>query len=262
VPVQPKPKKIIVDFEAHCVTSEHDGGSATYPMNSPEAFSLTSKAWLRAGWDNKYVYSFAWLGRPFIQLPDDVLRIQELIFELKPDVVVETGVAHGGSLVFYASLFKAMGRGRVIGVDIEIRSHNRKAIEDHFLSSLITLIEGDSVSSSVVGQVKSLINPGETVLVLLDSNHTRDHVLAELKAYAPLVTPGSYVVAMDGIMGEVAGAPRTAPEWVWDNPTEAARLFVEANPDFVCKEPTLPFNEGNDLDRVTYWPGAYLKRLR
>src|SRR5476651_1434097 len=109
---------------------------------SPEGFKIVSDIWLKSGWETKYVYSFAWMGRPVIQLPEDMVRIQEVIFELKPDVVIETGIAHGGSLIFYASLFKAIGKGRVIGVDIEIRPHNRKAIEEHFLyTDYIEMIE-------------------------------------------------------------------------------------------------------------------------
>src|SRR5262249_2601890 len=161
------------------------------------------KEWLNVGWTQRYSYSFTWLGRPLIQLPEDVLRIQEVIHRVKPDVIVETGVAHGGSLILYASLCKAMDRGRVIGIDIEIRPHNRSAIEAHPLAHYITLIEGSSTDASVVGRVKSLIKPSETVLVILDSNHTRGHVLAELEAYAPIVTPNSYIVATDGIMADV-----------------------------------------------------------
>ncbi|MBI4665111.1 MAG: cephalosporin hydroxylase family protein [Nitrospinae bacterium] len=237
-------------------------GGQSLEIGSPEAFNAISRAWLRSGWDAKYVYSFTWMGRPMIQLPEDMLRIQEAVYSVKPDVLVETGVAHGGSLVFYASLFTAMGRGRVIGVDVEIRPHNRAAMEAHEMKPLITLIEGSSVAADTVGQVKAMIKPGERVMVALDSNHTKAHVAAELEAYAPLVSVGSYIVAMDGIMGQVAGAPRSKPEWTWDNPTEAAKEFVKINPDFVIEEPPFLFNEGAVKDRVTYWPGAFIKRVR
>ena len=232
------------------------------PMDSPEAFSAVSKAWLRCGWDTKYVYGFSWMGRPIIQLPEDMVRIQELIYTLKPDVVVETGVAHGGSLIFYASLFRAIGKGRTIGVDIEIRPHNREAIESHELYDYISLIEGSSTDPETFRKVREKIDPGETVLVILDSNHLKHHVLDELELYAPLVTPGSYIVACDGIMGLVVGGPRTEPDWSWDNPEEAAKEFVEKHPDFAIQEPAFPFNEGMVKERVTYWPSAYIKRLR
>jgi cephalosporin hydroxylase len=231
-----------------------------FPMGSPEAFHLVSDAWLRCGWDNKYVYSFTWLGRPLIQLPDDVLRIQEVLFTVKPDVIIETGIAHGGSLIFYASLCQAMGKGRVIGVDIEIRPHNRSAIETHPLFPYITLIEADSAAPSTIKQVSSLVKPGETVMVLLDSCHTKAHVLKELDAYSPLVTPGSYIVAMDGIMGQLGNAPRTNPDWSWDNPSNAALAFVEDHPEFVIESPGYLFNEGTVRDHVTYWPNAWIKK--
>ena len=202
------------------------------------------------------------MGRPIIQLPEDMIRIQELIYRLKPDVVIETGVAHGGSLIFYASLFQAIGKGRTIGIDIEIRPHNRDAIEQHELFDYITLVEGSSTDTAIVEQVKSLVGADETVLVILDSNHTKDHVLEELEAYAPMVTPGSYIVACDGIMRLVAGAPRTESDWTWDNPETAAQEFAAAHDEFVIEEPEFPFNEGVVTERVTYWPSAYLKRLR
>jgi cephalosporin hydroxylase len=208
------------------------------------------------------VYSFSWLGRPIIQLPEDMIRLQEVIYRVKPDVIIETGVAHGGSLIFYASLMRAIGKGRVIGVDIEIRPHNRKAVEEHELAPYITLIEGSSIAPAVVERVRTKVLPGKTALVVLDSNHTKAHVLGELEAYSPLVTVGSYIVACDGIMAQVAGAPRTAADWTWNNPSAAAQEFASRHPEFVVEEPTFPFNEGVVRDRVTYWPSAFLKRVR
>lgn len=229
-------------------------------LSDPKAFSLITDLWIRSGWDTKYVYGFSWLGRPVIQLPEDMLRIQEVIYDIKPDVIVETGVAHGGSLVFYASLCTAMGKGRVIGIDIEIRPHNRKAIEEHQLSPLITLVEGSSVDLDIVNTVKDQIGSAETVLVLLDSNHLKEHVLAELEAYAPFVSPGSYIVACDGIMQQVVGAPRSSDDWTWNNPISAVNEFVATHPEFECVEPVWPFNEGKITERVTYWPKAFLRK--
>lgn len=231
-------------------------------LADPEAFELISRAWLRAGWDTKYVYGFSWLGRPVIQLPEDMLRIQEVIYDIKPDVIVETGVAHGGSLIFYSSLCAAIGKGRVIGIDIEIRPHNRAAIEEHRLSPLISLVEGSSIDVDIVQSVKDQIGSAETVLVLLDSNHLKDHVLAELEAYSSLVSPGSYIIACDGIMQQVAGAPRTAEDWTWNNPISAINEFVATHPEFECVEPAQPFNEGKITERVTYWPKAFLRKKR
>src|SRR5438128_6823133 len=148
---------IKVDLEEGTVSVDEDGRTRAYKLDTPEAFNLISKIWLRAGWDNQYVYSFTWLGRPIIQLPEDMVRLQEVIYAVKPDVIIETGVAHGGSLVFYASLCKAMSKGRVVGIDIEIRPHNRQAIEAHELASFITLVEGSSTDPRVVRNVNALV---------------------------------------------------------------------------------------------------------
>jgi cephalosporin hydroxylase len=238
-----------------------DGTTAVHAMDSPEAFRVVSAAWLRCGWDVKYVYGFTWMGRPIIQLPEDLIRIQEVIWRLRPDIVIETGVAHGGSLVFYAGLLGALGRGQVIGVDIDIRAHNRAAIEAHPMAAAITLIEGSSTAPETLAAVRARVPPGARVLVILDSNHARDHVATELALYAPLVSPGSYIVACDGIMAQIAGAPRTAPDWAWNNPLSAVEAFVAARPDFVLEEPAFAFNEGAVRERVTYWPKCFLKRV-
>lgn len=252
---------IIVDGDRVIIVGRN--GGAEYDIGSQQAFSVLSKLWLRSGWDTKYVYSFTWLGRPIIQLPDDMFRIQEVIYRVKPDVIIETGVAHGGSLVFYATLCRAMGRGRVIGIDIEIRPHNRKAIEEHKLFDLITLIERDSVDPRTVNFVKSLVRPGEKVIVILDSNHTKQHVLNELRAYSPLVSVDSYVVACDGIMENLVGAPRSSPDWSWNNPKAAVEEFVKENENFIIEEPEFPFNEGSISERVpTYWPSAFVRRIK
>ncbi|HET9478689.1 MAG TPA: CmcI family methyltransferase [Pyrinomonadaceae bacterium] len=252
---------IIIDRNKVVVSHGDDERREEYDIGSPEAFRVLSRLWLRSGWDNKYVYSFTWLGRPIIQLPEDMIRIQEVIFAVRPDVIVETGVAHGGSLVFYAGLCKAMDRGRVIGVDVEIRPHNRQAIESHALFSFITLIEGSSIEPAIVAAVNARVRPDEKVIVLLDSCHQKQHVLEELRAYSTLVAPGSYIVAMDGIMEELVGAPRSSPDWSWNNPRQAALEFVAENPNFVIEEPPFAFNEGTVTERVTYWPSAFIKRL-
>jgi cephalosporin hydroxylase len=253
---------IKIDLENSSVSIEDgEGGSQTFALDSAEAFSIISRAWLRCGWDTKYVYTFSWLGRPIIQLPEDMLRIQEVIYKTQPDVIIETGVAHGGSLIFYASLCKAMNRGRVVGIDIEIRPHNRKAIEEHELFDYITLIEGSSIDPQIVEQVKAQVKPGERAIVFLDSCHTKEHVSAELAAYSPLVAKDSYIVAMDGIMEQVTGAPRTQPDWSWNNPRRAALEFVAQHKDFVIEEPGFIFNESPLTERVTYWPNAFIKRV-
>lgn len=246
------------DYDESAAVIRHNGRELS--LSDPEAFELISQAWLRSGWDVKYVYGFSWLGRPIIQLPEDLIRIQELIYEVQPDVIVETGVAHGGSLIFYAGLCAAMGHGRVIGIDIEIRTHNRTAIEAHRLSPLIQLVEGSSTAPEVLHQVHEKIGKSESVLVLLDSNHSKKHVAEELEAYSSLVNPGSYIVACDGIMQQVVGAPRTNEDWSWNNPISAVQDFIACHPEFEIHDPHWPFNEGLLSKRVTYWPHAFLRR--
>jgi cephalosporin hydroxylase len=255
--------RTVIDEAASLVTVVGDEGhEISYPMASAEGFAAASRAWLRAGWDAKHVYSFTWLGRPIIQLPEDLIRLQELVWSERPDVVVETGVAHGGSLVFFASLFAAIGRGRVIGIDIDIRSHNRAAIEAHPLASRIEMIEASSTDSGTVAEVRRRIALGEKVMVVLDSNHSRDHVLAELRAYAPLIDVGGYFIVQDGIMRDLAGAPRSGPGWATDNPVAAAEAFVGKDERFEIVEPEWLFNEGLARSRVTYWPSCHVRRVR
>lgn len=252
--------KLSIDTERRTLTLSESDEVSVFDLYSTRAFELISQQWLRVGWNQKYVYTFSWMGRPIIQLPEDIMRTQEVIYRLRPDVIVETGVAHGGSLIFYASLCKVLGKGRVVGVDIEIRSHNRRAIEAHELFPYITLVEGDSVSSHVVDKVRSCVKPGESAIVFLDSNHTKEHVLRELEAYHRLVTPGSYIVATDGIMRDVHDVPRGTPDWTWNNPATAAEEFLRNHEEFVLEQPPWPFCESGLVTNVTHWPAAWLRR--
>ncbi len=251
--------RIIIDTDTARLTVEGADGS-NVPLYSDDAFEILSRLWTKVGWNQKHSYAFSWLGRPIIQLPSDMVRVQEVIARTRPDVIVETGVAHGGSLIFYASLCKALGRGRVVGVEIAIRPANRAAIEQHPLASLVTLVEGDSTSAEVVGRVRALVRPGERVLVLLDSNHSRGHVARELEAYHGLVTPGSYIVATDGIMRDLHDTPRGAPGWRTDNPATAAEEFAARHPEFALESPAPPFDERSAPVEVTHWPGGWLRR--
>ena len=253
--------RLTIDTEAKKLYREEIDQRDELPLYSKAAFEMLSQIWLKVGWNEKYPYTFSWLGRPIIQLPEDMIRTQEVLFSVRPDVVIETGVAHGGSLIYYASLCKVMERGRVIGIDIEIRPPNRQAIEAHELSPLITLIEGSSTAPEIVAKAHSLVRPGETVLIILDSNHTKQHVAAELEAYADLVTPGSYIVATDGSMKDLYDVPRGRPEWSADHPAAVAAEFVTRHPDFVMEQPAWPFNESELTENVTHWPGAWLKKI-
>lgn len=240
--------------------SKENLSEVTIDLYTREAFDLISQIWLKVGWNQKHIYTFSWFGRPIIQLPEDLIRIQEVIYKLKPDVIVETGVAHGGSLIFYAGLCKAMNQGRVVGVDIEIRPHNRKAIEEHELYPFITLVEGSSTDPVIVQSVKDMIAPGEKVLIVLDSDHSKKHVLEELNAYHPLVSVGSYIVATDGIMRDLDDVPRGNPGWLQDNPSVAAEEFVSQHSEFVIEQPGWTFNESSLNKNITHWPGAWLRR--
>jgi len=207
-------------------------GEREIDIYSPEGFIVLANLWTRSNWQRKLSYEVTWLGIPIIQLPEDILMVQELIWKHRPYVIVESGVAHGGALILYASLLDLLGRGRVIGIDIEIRKYNRLAIESHPASRRIALIEGSSTDASTLEAVRARIQPGESVMVMLDSNHTRDHVRAELELYAPLVGPGGYIVVFDEVMPMVADAPNGKPSWDVDNPLEAVRDFLAAHPDF------------------------------
>ncbi len=253
--------KFTVDTEARQLFVEDAAGRLRLDLYSKQAFELISRFWLKVGWNQKYPYTFSWLGRPIIQLPEDMIRLQEVIYRVRPDVIVETGVAHGGSLVFSASLCKLLGKGRVIGVDIEIRPHNRGAIEAHELSPYISLIEGSSVAEDTVARIKSLVKPDESALVILDSNHTKDHVAKELEAYCGLVGVGSYIVATDGSMRDLYDVPRGRAEWVKDNPAVAAQEFANRHPEFVLEQPAWGFNESELTENITHWPCAWLRRI-
>lgn len=254
--------KITIDTDEKTLSTQDGDATNTLPLYSKEAFEALSKCWVKVGWNQKYVYTFSWFGRPVIQLPEDMIRMQEVIYQLQPDVIVETGVAHGGSLVFYASLMQAMDKGRVIGIDIEIRPHNRAAIEAHPLFHRIELVEGSSTDEKIVAGVKSMVKENEKVLVILDSNHTYQHVFDELEAYADLVPIGSYIVATDGVMQDLSDVPRGKSDWDIDNPTRAAADFVKVNDRFEIVQPEWPFNESELTDNITHWPGAWLKRVK
>jgi cephalosporin hydroxylase len=205
----------------------------------------------------RYSYNFTWLGRPVIQWPQDIMALQEIIWRTKPDVIVETGIAHGGSLIFTSSMLELLGGdGRVIGVDIDIRAHNRVAIEEHPMARRIEMIEGSSVDPAIVEQVRSAIGGAERVLVILDSNHTHEHVLAELQLYAPLVTEGSYLIVMDTVVEDMpADAFPDRPWGTGDNPMTAMREFLAGTDRFEIDQ------EISDKLVLTVAPSGYLRCL-
>jgi cephalosporin hydroxylase len=236
------------------VTVQTPQGARDIDIYTDEGYSVLSHLWTRSGWQHKATYELVWMGIPIIQLPEDILTMQELIWRVRPDVMIESGVAHGGALILYASLLDAIGKGHVVGVDLEIRKYNRLAIEAHPMSKRITLIEGDSIAEDTLVQVRAEIAPGATVMVALDSNHTRDHVASELERYAPLVTPGSYCVVFDGVMTLVSDAPNAGENWQSDNPLEAVSAFLAEHEEFEVDESL------NRLE-VTYCQSGFLRRL-
>jgi cephalosporin hydroxylase len=189
---------------------------------------------------NEYTYNFSWMGRPIIQFPQDMIVMQELIWEQQPDLIIETGIAHGGSLVFYASIMELIGKGRILGVDVEIREHNREAIEHHPMSHRIKMIEGSSIEKSTIEKVQAEIKGAEKIMVCLDSKHTHDHVLEELNLYHPFVSKGSYLVVFDttaqifdeSVLKDLAKSYRFSPWGKDSNPHSALEEFLEGNDEF------------------------------
>jgi cephalosporin hydroxylase len=193
-----------------------------------------AQAWLSELTRQRYVYNFTWLGRPIIQLPQDVLAVQEIIWQVRPDLIVETGIAHGGSLVHSASLLELLGGdGLVVGVDVDIRPHNRREIEGHPLGRRIRLIEGSSTDASVAATVRELALGRRAVLVMLDSDHTHAHVLRELELYAPLVTRGSYLIVFDTLIEDLPDELFAGRRWgKGDNPKTAVWQFLKTTDRF------------------------------
>lgn len=221
-----------------------------------------AKAFMRSSIQSQYSYNFFWLGRPIIQYPQDVIAIQEIIWAVKPDLIIETGIAHGGSLIFSASMLElnaACGGpqgAEVLGIDIDIRAHNREAIEAHPMFKRISMIEGSSLAHDIIEQVKSVAARKQRVLVCLDSNHTHDHVLAELNAYALLTTPGSYCVVFDTLIEDLPDD--MFPDRPWgkgNNPKTAVWEFLKTHPEFVADK------EIENKLLMTAAPDGFLKRM-
>ncbi len=231
-----------------------DGNTKEVDVYSNEGLSLIAELWTKVACHNRLMYEPTWLGIPIIQFPDDILMMQELIWKIRPDVIVETGVAHGGSAIFHASLLELLGKGKVIAVDIEIRKYNRLAINSHPMSKRITLIEGSSIDEGIVAEVKEKIRKDDRVLVVLDSNHSYAHVLKEMEIYSGIVSSGSYLVAMDGAQGLVWDIPNGKPEWKDDNPLRAINDFIERHKEFEV-------DDYYSRMKVTSNPKGFLRRV-
>jgi len=218
----------------------------------------SSKTFMENTIRNKYSYNFSWMGRPIIQYPQDIIAMQEIIWNLKPDLIIETGIAHGGSLIFYASMLELLGgKGKVLGIDIDIREHNRREIETHPMFKHITMIEGSSIDDRVIEQVRKFANGKKRVLVCLDSLHTHDHVLRELEAYTPMVSLGSYCVVFDTIVEDMPDEYSHDRPWgKGNNPKTAVWKFLKGNDRFVIDK------EIENKLLISTCPDGYLKCVR
>jgi len=244
------------------------------PITQTEAgIQLSARNFLLDSVQEKYSYNFEWLGRPIIQYPQDMVAMQELIWKTRPDLIIETGIAHGGSLIMSASLLALLDycdavvngqmldpskpQRKVLGVDIDIRSHNRAAIEAHPMANRIEMIQGSSIDPVIIQEVQNRVKPGSRVLLCLDSNHTHDHVLSELEAYAPLVSQGSYCVVFDTVINDIP--PNTPPDRPWgpgNSPKTAVWEYLKTHSEFEIDK---------DIDKklqISVAPDGYLKRLR
>ena len=239
----------VIDFQNECAER-----AASYPekddlVAAAQAFNVASNR-------EKYSYNFTWMGRPIIQYPQDMIAMQELIWRIQPDLLIETGIAHGGSLIFYASLFELIGKGEVIGIDIDIRAHNRREIEAHPMFKRITMLEGSAIDETLVDEVKKLASGKQTIMVCLDSNHTHDHVLREMELYSPFVTAGSYLVVFDTIVEDMPAQMYDRPWDKGDNPKTAVWEFLKHTDDFEIDHAI-----DNKL-LISVAPEGYLKRVK
>jgi len=242
---------------------EKDREARITKNGNDKTLKVLANEWLKESMLNQYVYNFSWLGRPIIQTPQDMIALQEIIWDVKPDMIIETGIAHGGSLIFSASmltLLEACGEienGQVLGIDIDIREHNRKAIEAHQMSKKITMFQGSSIDEEMIQKVYEFAKSGKKILVCLDSNHTHDHVLSELKAYSSLVSIGSYCIVFDTLVEDMPSEFSNDRPWdKGNNPKTAVWEYLKECDDFVIDK---------DIENkllITVAPDGYLKRIK
>ncbi|UEG49050.1 NAD-dependent epimerase/dehydratase family protein [Ferruginibacter lapsinanis] len=247
-------KKITMVNKTHEFEVERRNRIAQNGAN--ESLKKAAKSFNDASNSNQYSYNFSWMGRPIIQYPQDMIAMQELIWEIKPDLIIETGIAHGGSLIYYASLLELIGNGEVLGIDIDIRSHNKIEIEKHPMFKRISMIQGSSIDEALVEQVKEIAKDKQTILVVLDSNHTHEHVLRELELYAPFVSVNSYIVVFDTIVQDLPENyfKESRPWGIDNNPKTAVWEFLEKNKNFEINQ------EVDNKLLISVAPSGYLKR--
>ena len=226
-------------------------------QGSDEELLALGKRWVRETMNKKFIYNFTWMGRPIIQHPHDTMALQELIWQIKPDLIIETGIAHGGSVIFSASMLELLGAdGEVIAIDIDIRKHNRVEIEAHPMFKRIKLVEGSSIAEETLEQVKELAKGKKNIMVILDSNHTHEHVTKELELYAPFVSVNSYLVVFDTWVEDVP--ENYYPDRPWDkgnNPKTAVWEYLKSHPEFEINK------EIHQKLMITVASDGYLKRI-
>jgi cephalosporin hydroxylase len=231
-------------------------------LGANSEMNALSNQWLSKAQEHRYSYNFDWMGLPIIQYPQDIVAMQEIIWRVKPDLIIETGIARGGSLIFYASMLELLAccggdEGSVVAIDIDIRDHNRRAIEDHPMSKRIEMIQGSAIAPEIVAQVKSKAEGKKRVLISLDSDHTHDHVLEELRAYAGMVTPGSYIVAFDTLVEDISDEAIGDRPWSkGNNPKTAVWEFLKEDDRFVIDASI------HQKLQVTVAPDGFLKRVK
>lgn len=227
-------------------------------MRDDARLTGATREWFTAASQHEYSYHFSWMGRPIIQFPQDIVAMQEIIWRVQPELIIETGIARGGSLIFYASMLELLGGERhVLGIDVDIRAHNREAIEAHPMYRRIVMLEGSSTDEAIVARVHELARDRRPILVVLDSNHTHEHVLQELRAYAGLVTAGSYLVVFDTVIEQMPDD--FYPDRPWrrgDNAATALREFLRKTDRFAVDE------EIEAKLQITVAPGGYLRCLK
>jgi len=201
-------------------------------MSKDKKFQEKTRAWFKDSWKYEYQYHFKWLGRPILQFPQDIIATQELIWKIKPDLIIETGIARGGSIIFSASILELIGKGEVIGIDIDIRTYNKREIEKHKMMERIKMIQGSSISKKVINQVYKIAKNKKKIMVFLDSNHSHKHVLEEMKAYSKLVKKGSYMIVFDTMIEDMPKDFFDRPWNVGNNPKTAVKEFLKINKRF------------------------------
>lgn len=236
---------------------KNDCDNEMVSMSCDDKLKELSIEWMASTAKHKYTYHFSWMGRPVIQYPQDLVALQEIIWKIRPDVIIETGIAHGGSLIFYASMLELINQGEVIGVDLDIRKHNRLEIEKHPMFKRITLLEGSSTDTKIVQEVKHLCKSKKSIMVVLDSDHTHSHVLEELEHYSPLVTQGSYLVVMDTGIEDMPDQLYAERPWgKGNNPKTAVREFLGKTDRFIIDKSI------QTKLLITVAPDGYLKCIK